>query len=75
MRDQCVTDNQWIVPYSPVLSRVFEAYLNIEYCASVKSIKYTCKYVNKGSDQATFGIQNADRGKVTKYQLGRYISA
>lgn len=37
-------DNRWIVPYSPLLSKVFKAHINVEYCNSVKSIKYICKY-------------------------------
>jgi len=52
-------DNKWIVPYCPLLSRIFRAHINVEYCNSVKSIKYICKYVNKGSDQAMFGIGTA----------------
>ncbi|GFT37609.1 ATP-dependent DNA helicase [Trichonephila clavipes] len=48
-------DNRWIVPYSPLLSKTFKAHINVEYCNSVKSIKYICKYVNKGSDMAVFG--------------------
>lgn len=44
-------DNRWIVPYSPVLSRMFEAHINVEYCNSVKSVKYLFKYVNKGGDR------------------------
>ncbi len=43
-------DNKWVVPYCPLLSRIFQAHINVEYCNSVKSIKYICKYVNKGSD-------------------------
>ncbi|KMQ93371.1 hypothetical protein RF55_6535 [Lasius niger] len=31
-------DNRWVVPYNPVLSRTFNAHINIEYCNSVKSI-------------------------------------
>lgn len=65
-------DNRWIVPYSPVLSRTFETHLNVEYCSSVHSIKYICKYVNKGSDQATFGFKN-ENDEIMKYQSGRYI--
>lgn len=41
-------DNRWIVPYSPILSKTFKAHINVEYCNSVKSIKYICKYVYKG---------------------------
>lgn len=57
-RQKIDIDNKWIVPYCPLLLRMFPAHINTEYCGSVKSIKYICKYVNKGSDQALFGIQN-----------------
>ena len=70
-------DNKWIVPYCPLLSRLFQAHINVEYCNSVKSIKYICKYVNKGSDQAVFGLEK-DRiaiDEIQHYQLGRYISS
>lgn len=66
-------DNRWIVPYNPVLSRIFSAHINVEYCNSVKSIKYICKYVNKGSDQATFTIGDFD--EISRYESGRYISS
>ncbi|XP_067949939.1 ATP-dependent DNA helicase PIF1-like [Watersipora subatra] len=45
------------MPYCPLLSKVFNAHINIEFCNSVKSIKYIGKYVNKGSDQAVFGLE------------------
>ncbi|XP_055910737.1 uncharacterized protein LOC129945100 [Eupeodes corollae] len=67
-------DNRWIVPYSPLLSKTFGAHINVEYCNSVKSIKYICKYVNKGSDLAYFGIAGDKSDEITSYQLGRYIS-
>ncbi|XP_041449946.1 uncharacterized protein LOC121404477 [Drosophila obscura] len=47
-----VVDHSWIVPYSPLLSKTFKAHCNVEYCNSVKSIKYICKYVTKGIDKA-----------------------
>ncbi|GFX90219.1 helitron_like_N domain-containing protein [Trichonephila clavipes] len=73
-RANCIDiDNRWIVPFSPVLSRTFRAHINVELCSSIKSIKYICKYVNKGSDLAAFGVQNAN-DEVTSYQIGRYIS-
>ncbi|GFW51147.1 ATP-dependent DNA helicase [Trichonephila clavipes] len=70
-------DNRWIVPYSPLLSKTFKAHINVEYCNSVKSIKYICKYVNKGSDMAVFGVGNvaAPLDEINQYQLGRYINS
>lgn len=69
-------DNRWIVPYSPILSKSFQGHINVEYCNSIKSIKYVCKYVNKGSDMAVIGISNENRAdEVSQYQMGRYISS
>ncbi|XP_025831529.1 uncharacterized protein LOC112904787 [Agrilus planipennis] len=67
-------DNRWIVPYSPILSKALETHINMEYCNSVKSIKYICKYVNKGSDMAVFAVTNAN-DEVSQYQMGRYVSS
>ncbi|KAL8587420.1 hypothetical protein ACOMHN_062153 [Nucella lapillus] len=68
-------DNRWVVPYCPLLSRIFNSHINVEYCNSVKSIKYICKYVNKGSDQAIFSVQGQDAqlDEISNYQEGRYI--
>ena len=49
--------NRWIVPYPPILSKTFNAHINDESCHSVKSIKYICKYVTKGSDMAILAIE------------------
>lgn len=69
-------DNRWVVPYSPLLSKTFKAHINVEYCNSVKSIKYICKYVNKGSDMAVFGASDPKRNdEIHQYQMGRYISS
>ncbi|XP_067933012.1 uncharacterized protein [Watersipora subatra] len=70
-------DNRWIVPYCPLLSKVFDAHINVNFGNSVKSIKYICKYVNKGSDQAVFGLERdgAQVDEVAHYESERYISA
>ena len=54
-------DNQWVVPYSPLLSETYKAHINVELCSSIKSIKYICKYVNKGRDLAVFVLQNVNK--------------
>ncbi|GFQ69409.1 ATP-dependent DNA helicase [Trichonephila clavata] len=71
-------DNSWVVPYSPLICRIFKAHINVEYCNSVKSIKYVCKYVTKRSDTAMFAVANEMTNRldeVTTYQQGRYISS
>lgn len=69
-------DNRWVVPYSPLLCKTYKAHINVELCSSVKSIKYICKYVHKGSDKAVFAVQNVnDNDEITRYQMGRYISS
>ncbi|UYV74064.1 hypothetical protein LAZ67_11002019 [Cordylochernes scorpioides] len=45
-------DNRWVVLYNPYLLVRFNAHINVEVCASVKSVKYLFKYVYKGHDRA-----------------------
>ncbi|XP_044575173.1 uncharacterized protein LOC123258981 [Cotesia glomerata] len=76
-------DNRWVVPYSPLLSKTFDAHINVELCSSVKSIMYNCKYMHKGSDTAVFRVENTnvhsppvnENDEITIYQIGRYISS
>ncbi|GBN71858.1 hypothetical protein AVEN_162188-1 [Araneus ventricosus] len=51
-------DNRWVVPNIPILPRTFLANIDVEYCNSVKSIKYVCMCINKESDQATFTVED-----------------
>lgn len=44
---QC--SNQWVVPYCPWLTCRYDAHVNVEYCASIKAVKYLYKYIFKGS--------------------------
>ena len=69
-------DNRWIVPYCPLLSRAFSVHNNVEFCHSVKSIKYTCAYINKGSNIAVISLKDeSTNDEITKYQMGRYVSS
>ncbi|XP_044594412.1 uncharacterized protein LOC123271894 [Cotesia glomerata] len=67
-------DNRWVVPYNPLLSRLCKAHVNVEYCNSAKSVKYICKYMNKGTDQATYSVSN-ENDEIQIFQSGRYISS
>ncbi|GBP75982.1 hypothetical protein EVAR_32233_1 [Eumeta japonica] len=69
-------DNRWVFPFSPLLSKTYKAHINVEFCHSVKSIKYICKYVNKGSDMAVFGVAAENyNDEITHFQMGRYVSS
>ena len=69
--------NGWVVPYPPDLLDQFDCHLNIEICASVKSIKYVISYLHKGSDQAIFTVEKDDPGtamnEVRKFLTARYL--
>ena len=47
-------NNSNIVPYNAWLLMKYRAHINVEYCSSIKAVKYLYKYIFKGSDQATF---------------------
>ena len=68
--------NEWVVPYSPYLSKKYNAHINVEICASVQAIKYINKYIYKGSDQTTLKTTTTtnQNDEVAKYLNGRYIS-
>ncbi|GFT65251.1 ATP-dependent DNA helicase PIF1 [Trichonephila clavipes] len=65
---EVVVDNRWIFPYFPLLSRIFCAHINVEYCNSIKSIKYVCKYIDKGSDMAVFVTSSDGNARNEAYQ-------
>jgi|UniRef100_A0A2S2QG77 hypothetical protein len=51
-------ENHLMVQYSPILSKTFNVHINVEFCSFPKSIKYICKYRNKGSGYVVFQIEN-----------------
>ena len=65
-------DNRWIVLYCPFLSATFNCHINVECAASLGSLKYLFKYIQKGPDLASLEIN--DRDEIKRYTEGRYIS-
>ena len=72
-------DSRWVVPYNPFLLRALKAHVNVEVIShSTACIKYVVKYVNKGTDQATYAVVWTDDGdldEVTTYQHTRYLGS
>ena len=51
-RDTHNLDNTWVVPHNLELLKKYQAHINVKYVNKSKVLKYLCKYVNKGPDQA-----------------------
>ncbi|GBM41619.1 hypothetical protein AVEN_198374-1 [Araneus ventricosus] len=71
-------DNRWGVPDNPWLSKKFNAPINVEVCASIKSVKYIYKYVYKGHDAVSIRFENEntlDHDEILSFLDGRYVSA
>uniref|UniRef100_A0A0G4HEZ5 ATP-dependent DNA helicase n=1 Tax=Chromera velia CCMP2878 TaxID=1169474 RepID=A0A0G4HEZ5_9ALVE len=72
-------DNRWVVPYNKPLLLKYNCHLNVEFCRSVKCVKYLNKYVYKGPDRAMAKVVSEDaQGNIDEIQDfvdGRYISS
>ena len=72
--------NREVVPYNKYLLYKYDCHFNVEFCHSVQAIKYTLKYLYKGSDQVTVTIEgkaeDADTyNEIEQFQNKRYVSA
>ena len=52
-----VLDNRYVVPYNRALALRYRCHINVEVCATVRSVKYLHKYVYKGPDRAAVQLQ------------------
>ena len=59
-------DNKYVVPYNPYLLMKYNAHINVEICSSIVSCKYLYKYVYKGPDMASLGLEVAEKGDEIK---------
>ncbi|XP_021732628.1 uncharacterized protein LOC110699422 [Chenopodium quinoa] len=70
-------NNEWVIPYNPYLSMLFDCHINVEACSTIKAVKYLYKYVYKGYDRISYNVRPADDDSVDEielYQLGRWVS-
>ena len=68
-------DNRWVVPYNPGLLTRYNCHINVEACASIKSVKYLYKYVYKGHDCASFSVDpSGEINEIRQYRDARYVS-
>ena len=78
-------DNRHVVPYNPYLLHKYQAHINVEWCASIRAVKYLYKYVYKGHDKATVTLQhnvdqvavqiNQEENEPLTYENKRYVGA
>ena len=69
-----VFDNRWVVPHNEYLLVKGDCHINVEFIGSFTTIKYVYKYVHKGVDVSTFGIQEInDKDEVTRFINARTI--
>jgi hypothetical protein len=54
--EQVTYTNANVVPYNKYLLYKYNCHINVEYCHSVKAIKYHLKYINKGVDEANVTV-------------------
>jgi hypothetical protein len=72
-----VADNSFMVPYNRQLLLKYRAHINVEACATAKSVKYLFKYVYKGHDCANMEMVTEDgeaRDEIKTYLNCRYYN-
>ncbi len=73
------TENNWVVPYNPYLLLKYNCHINVEHCASVKSVKYIYKYVYKGYDCTNVEFRAAenqtDTNKINYDEINQFLNA
>ena len=67
-------DNRYVVPYNPILCRLFDAHINLEVCVTVRAVKYLYKYIYKNVDFLSVELRNPN-DEILRYLDGRFITA
>lgn len=75
--------DEWVVPYNPFLLSKYDAHINVEICASIKSYKHIYKYICKAADYVVVEVRSGVDGtnvtlnhdEIDSYVKSRYISS
>ena len=72
-------DNSFVVPYNPLLLKLWGGHVNFEIASQERCIKYLFKYVYKGPDLARITIlqegEEREEDEISRYSQTRYISS
>jgi hypothetical protein len=63
-----------VVPHNPYLIRKFNAHINVEVLAGIRSVKYLFKNVFKGQERASVQVDRPTN-EIKQYIDARYLSA
>ena len=81
-RPEIHVDNRYVVPYNKFLLLKYDCHINVEVCASLRSIKYLFKYIYKGHDCIVVNIraEQSPQGElevwdeISSFVDARYVS-
>ena len=68
-------NNEWIVPFNPLLSLKYNTHINIEILNSVSSVKYIYKYLTKGSNRVIIKLANGEETDITYDEIECFVDA
>jgi hypothetical protein len=62
-------DNRWMVPHNPYLTKMFNAHINVEVSANIRSVKYLFKSVN-----CVTAVISSPTNEIEQYIDTQYLS-
>ena len=73
-KNNFVYDNRWVVPHNRFLICKYKGHINVEYTASLSTVRYQFKYQHKGNDLTTVELLAKEDGK-PKNEISLYVNS